>query len=131
MAQIAEQLPRRGDEVGVVGCGSSFYIAQSYASCRETQGYGATDAFPASIAPTRSWDVMLAVSRPGTTTEVIEPAEAALRARSHFVLAGAGWTHGIANEAALKLREMAACWSESYPALEDRHRKLKAMREDS
>ena len=74
---------------------------------------------------------MLAVSRSGTTTEVIEPAEAALRGRSHFVLAGAGWTHGIANEAALKLREMAACWSESYPALEYRHRKLKAMREDS
>ena len=35
---------------------------------------------------------MLAVSRPGTTTEVIEPAEAALRGRSHFVLAGAGRT---------------------------------------
>ena len=50
-----------------------------------------------------------------------EPAEAALRGRSHFVFAGAGWTHGIANEAALKLREMAACWSESYPAFEYRH----------
>ena len=34
---------------------------------------------------------------------------------------GRGWTNGIANEAALKLRESAQFWSESYPAMEYRH----------
>ncbi len=34
---------------------------------------------------------------------------------------GDGWTVGLAHEAALKCREMAACWVESYPALEYRH----------
>lgn len=34
---------------------------------------------------------------------------------------GTGWTVGIANEAALKLREAAQAWTESYPALEYRH----------
>lgn len=34
---------------------------------------------------------------------------------------GRDWTIGIANEAALKLRESAQFWSESYPAMEYRH----------
>ena len=34
---------------------------------------------------------------------------------------GRGWTIGIANEAALKLRESAQAWTESYPAMEYRH----------
>ncbi|WP_374971221.1 SIS domain-containing protein [Terrabacter sp. BE26] len=34
---------------------------------------------------------------------------------------GRGWSNGIANEAALKLRESAQFWSESYPAMEYRH----------
>ncbi len=32
-----------------------------------------------------------------------------------------GWTYGLANEAALKLREAAGMWTESYPAMEYRH----------
>ena len=34
---------------------------------------------------------------------------------------GRDWTNGIATEAALKLRESAQFWSESYPAMEYRH----------
>lgn len=34
---------------------------------------------------------------------------------------GRGWTIGLAHEAALKLRETAQLWTESYPAMEYRH----------
>ena len=34
---------------------------------------------------------------------------------------GSGWTIGLAHEAALKLRESAQFWAESYPAMEYRH----------
>ena len=34
---------------------------------------------------------------------------------------GQGWTVGLAHEAALKLRESAQFWAESYPAMEYRH----------
>ena len=34
---------------------------------------------------------------------------------------GTGWTYGLANEAALKLREAARFWAESYLAMEYRH----------
>jgi glucosamine--fructose-6-phosphate aminotransferase (isomerizing) len=39
----------------------------------------------------------------------------------HLVYLGSGWTLGLAHEAALKVREAARAWSESYPALEYRH----------
>jgi fructoselysine-6-P-deglycase FrlB-like protein len=38
-----------------------------------------------------------------------------------FVFLGQGWTVGLANEAALKLREAASAWTEAYPAMEYRH----------
>ena len=34
---------------------------------------------------------------------------------------GSGWSVGLAEEAALKLRESAQFWTESYPAMEYRH----------
>jgi fructoselysine-6-P-deglycase FrlB-like protein len=34
---------------------------------------------------------------------------------------GHDWSNGIANEAALKLRESSQFWAESYPAMEYRH----------
>lgn len=40
---------------------------------------------------------------------------------SHFVYLGRGWTQGLADEAALKIREAAQAWAESYPALDFRH----------
>ena len=194
ISQIVDALPGRGLSVGIIGCGTSFYISQSYAAYREMSGHGLTDAFAASVVPRREWDYLIALSRSGTTTEVLNAigaAEArrtiALTAsenspiasevdqtlvasfadeisvvqtrfattalvallasvsyrivgaiedankpvaglpdsvecgRSHFVFVGSGWTYGIANEAALKLREMAGCWSESYAAMEYRH----------
>lgn len=39
----------------------------------------------------------------------------------HFVFLGHDWTVGLANEAALKLREACQAWTEAYPAMEYRH----------
>ena len=41
--------------------------------------------------------------------------------RRQFTFLGRGWTIGLANEAALKMREASLSWSESYPAMEYRH----------
>ncbi|MFB7598941.1 SIS domain-containing protein [Streptomyces sp. NPDC056160] len=189
-------LPERGERVAVIGCGTSLYIAQAYASLREAAGLGETDAFAASEFPAaRDYDRLVAISRSGTTTEVLDAlaraerrmprvaltgdlatpisasadtvvdmefadeksvvqtrfattalallrgrlglapadlAEQAQRALSlplpegsvtarQFTFVGAGWTTGLANEAALKLREASGSWTESYPAMEYRH----------
>ena len=39
---------------------------------------------------------------------------------------GDGWTVGLANEAALKMREAAGAWTEAYPAMEYRHGPISA-----
>ena len=191
-----ESLPPGGARVVVLGCGTSLYVAQAYASLREAAGAGVTDAFPASEVPLgRDVDGAVAVSRSGTTTEVaralrglpagvptvaitavagtpvpeaasasillefadersvvqtrfatatlallraslgedltsaIADAELALGRPlvpdldrfEHFVFLGRGWAVGLANEAALKMREAAGAWTESYPAMEFRH----------
>ncbi|WP_279329106.1 sugar isomerase [Streptomyces sp. OS603R] len=68
----AAALPRRGERVAVVGCGTSWFMAQSYAVLRETGGHGETDAFAASEFPVgRHYDRVLAITRSGTTTEVL------------------------------------------------------------
>jgi fructoselysine-6-P-deglycase FrlB-like protein len=65
-------LPERGERVAVAGCGTSWFIAQSYAAARETAGHGETDAFAASEMPTgRRYDRVLVLSRSGTTTEIL------------------------------------------------------------
>jgi fructoselysine-6-P-deglycase FrlB-like protein len=46
---------------------------------------------------------------------------AGLLERTQFTFLGSGWTVGLANEAALKLREACSAWAESYPAMEYRH----------
>jgi fructoselysine-6-P-deglycase FrlB-like protein len=198
--EAAGLLPEPGEDVAVVGCGTSFYMAQAYAALREVAGQGRTEAHSASEFPLgRTYDRVVAISRSGTTTEVIELVEvlrergqrvtaivatagttipelateclllpevdeqsvvqtrfatttlALLRAtlgedlttaiaQARNVLAeeessaiegvidaeqitfvGRGWTVGLANEAALKLRESAQFWTESYPAMEYRH----------
>ncbi|NUR82550.1 MAG: SIS domain-containing protein [Nonomuraea sp.] len=66
-------LPQPGERVAVVGCGTSWFIAMAYATLREQAGLGETDAFAASEAPIgRSYDRVLALTRSGTTTEVLE-----------------------------------------------------------
>ncbi|MFF8835352.1 SIS domain-containing protein [Streptomyces sp. NPDC015130] len=193
----ATRLPRRGERVAVVGCGTSYFIARAYAALRESLGAGETDAFPASD-PTplgRGYDRIVALTRSGTTTEVVNLLAGAagripslvltgvpdspagqladetvdlafadersvvqtrfattalqlLRAglgvdlgpaiadaelvlyerlpvdwerRVQFTFLGTGWTVGLADEAALKLREVARVWTESYAAMEYRH----------
>ncbi len=189
-------LPQAGERVAVIGCGTSLFMAQSYAVLRERAGQGETDAFAASEFPVdRPYDRVVALTRSGTTTEVlgalnaigsttptvaitadpstpvmqaaadtvvldfadeqsvvqtrfattallllrahlgadvtsaVEQAGAAvssalpagLTERTQFTFLGTGWSIGIANEAALKLREASQSWTESYPAMEYRH----------
>ncbi len=49
------------------------------------------------------------------------PLPEALTSARQFTFLGTGWTYGLANEAALKLREAAGMWTEAYPAMEYRH----------
>jgi fructoselysine-6-P-deglycase FrlB-like protein len=194
LAASAPGLPEPGERVAVVGCGTSWFMAQAYAGLREASGAGETDAFTASELPAgREYDRILALTRSGTTTEVLDVLAAAtapttvitgvadspasalagtavvldfadersvvqtrfatttlvlLRAhlgedlsqaiadaetavasslpdgvvdRAQFTFLGAGWTTGVAAEAALKMREAALAWSESYPAMDYRH----------
>jgi fructoselysine-6-P-deglycase FrlB-like protein len=187
-------LPRRGECVAVVGCGTSWFMAKAYAALREQSGHGRTDHFSASEMPLdRAYDRVLAITRSGTTTEVIElvrrlgratvaitathdapihdvagklivldfadessvvqtrfatsalallrahlgqdlepvladgeralgePLPRSLEEREQFTFLGRGWTIGLADEAALKLREASQSWTESYPAMEYRH----------
>ncbi|MET8770945.1 SIS domain-containing protein [Streptomyces sp. NPDC004658] len=66
-------LPEPGERVAVVGCGTSYFMAQAVAALREGAGQGETDAFPASEFPHgRSYDRVLALTRSGTTTEVLQ-----------------------------------------------------------
>nr|CEL13791.1 Glucosamine-6-phosphate deaminase [isomerizing], alternative [Kibdelosporangium sp. MJ126-NF4]CTQ88159.1 Glucosamine-6-phosphate deaminase [isomerizing], alternative (EC 3.5.99.6) [Kibdelosporangium sp. MJ126-NF4] len=180
----------------MIGCGTSWFVAQAYAVLRETAGQGETDAFTASEFPlTRRYDRVMAISRSGTTTEILRALSqighvsktAAITAvpgsplrdladdvltlefadeqsvvqtrfpttlltllRAHlgedvsalpahaeralsvplpedadgfrqFTFLGSGWTLGLANEAALKVREAAQAWAESYSGMEYRH----------
>jgi fructoselysine-6-P-deglycase FrlB-like protein len=205
-ADVASALPTRGERVAVAGCGTSWFIAQSYAAAREESGHGETDAFAASEMPRgRRYDRLLVLSRSGTTTEVLQlldqvrgaiptvvitadplgpvagaadevidlgfadeesvvqtrfatselallrahlghdPAPAAdaaqrvlteplppqLLAARQFTFLGSGWTYGLANEAALKLREAAGLWTEAYPAMEYRHGPMAVTGADS
>jgi fructoselysine-6-P-deglycase FrlB-like protein len=74
MAGSAESaLPRPGERVAAIGCGSSLNVARCYAALREAAGQGETDAFPASEVPaTRRYDRLVYISRTGTTTEVLD-----------------------------------------------------------
>ncbi|MFG3699742.1 SIS domain-containing protein [Micromonospora sp. NPDC047620] len=80
-ATAADHLPRHGERVAVVGCGTSWFMAMAYAARREQAGQGETDAFQASEFPAgRRYDRLVAITRSGTTTEVTELL-AALRGR--------------------------------------------------
>lgn len=196
-ADHADLLPRRGERIAVVGCGTSYFIARAYAALRESLGQGETDAFPASDETPlgREYDRIVALTRSGSTTEVAtllarasgriptlvltgvpesraahhadrvigldyadersvaqtrfattalqllraglgvdltpsivdaelalyEPLPAAWEQRRQFTFLGTGWTVGLADEAAHKLRGVARAWTESYAAMEYRH----------
>ncbi|MGW7404920.1 SIS domain-containing protein [Streptomyces sp. NPDC054833] len=66
-------LPGEGERVAIVGCGTSYFMAQAAAALREGAGQGETDAFAASEFPYgRPYDRVLALTRSGTTTEVLD-----------------------------------------------------------
>ena len=195
-ARATQLLVLPGARMLVLGCGTSAFVAESFAALREQSGFGVTDAAYASEPWTwRDYDVVLVLSRSGTTTEVIEaleslpagvrtiavtgvadspvagladdvllldfadedsvvqtrfpttflllaraalgeevgsvaaeaqavlsrPLDIDIEGLTHFVYLGSGWTYGLAQEAALKIREAAQAWAESYPMLDYRH----------
>ena len=193
---LGDLLPRPGESVAVIGCGTSWFMASAYAALREGRGLGLTDAFAASELPNeREYDRVVAISRSGTTTEVTRAIESVrapvlaitavagtpvpeaasdaivldfadersvvqtvfatttlslLRASvgdglgtvvaqtrqvldgehalppglaevGQISFLGSGWAYGVAQEAALKLREAAQLWTDSYLQMEYRH----------
>jgi len=198
---VTSLLPAPGEPAAAIGCGTSLHVARAYAALREARNLGTTDAATASeLSPHRSYARVVAISRSGTTTEVLRTLErlrgsiatvavtavpgspvastaddtivldfaneqsvvqtrfattalALLRAHigdrleaaivdgeaaladalpaeptefRQFVFLGQGWTVGLADEAALKLREAASAWTEAYPAMEYRHGPISA-----
>jgi glucosamine--fructose-6-phosphate aminotransferase (isomerizing) len=194
--QARRELAAEGERMLLLGCGTSWFVAQSIAELRESAGLGETDAVCASeYVPRRHYDRVVAVTRSGTSTEVLaalrqvpagtrriaitavtgEPVDDLTDARlvlgfadehsvvqtrfptttlalarsafgadleaaiadgvdalaeplpvdpaaiDHLVFLGTGWTVGLAHEAALKVREAAQAYSESYPAMDFRH----------
>jgi fructoselysine-6-P-deglycase FrlB-like protein len=83
------KLPADGERVGILGCGTSLYVAQAVAIYRERQGRGETDAFPGSeVPPGRPWDKVIAISRSGTTTEIIDAVGALPQGTDVFGITG-------------------------------------------
>ncbi|MGC4154918.1 MAG: SIS domain-containing protein [Propionicimonas sp.] len=73
MSDAQALLRSPGLRMAIVGCGTSWFVAQSVAALRERSGLGVTDPFAASEARLagRDYDVILALSRSGTTTEIV------------------------------------------------------------
>jgi CRISPR-associated protein Cas5a/b/c len=91
MSERARGLPGSGEHVAVVGCGTSLYVSRAYAALRESRGLGTADAFPASEFPHhRRFDRIVAISRSGTTTEILRLLEDLPRGSRTLVTADAG-----------------------------------------
>jgi fructoselysine-6-P-deglycase FrlB-like protein len=72
LAGSVRGLPRDGERVAFVGCGTSWFVGQALAELRESAGLGESDAFTASELPDRRYDRLIALTRSGTTSEVLE-----------------------------------------------------------
>jgi fructoselysine-6-P-deglycase FrlB-like protein len=71
--EVAELLPKTGERVAFVGCGTSWFVSMMISALRESLGQGESDAFTASEFPfNRSYDRVVAITRSGTTTEIID-----------------------------------------------------------
>lgn len=198
LAEERAKLPAAGERVAVIGCGTSWFMAQAYAALREDAGAGVTDAYTATEARLdRGYDAVVVITRSGTTSEIIDVLHAvgdsartiavvgdvdtevprladatvdlsfadersvvqtrfattalmllrssvAERAeldevvaqarrvlaadleedlvdRPQYSFLGRGWAMAVATEAALKMRESAQAWTESYSSMEYRH----------
>lgn len=71
-AAVAHQLPVTGERVAFLGCGTSWFVAQIVAHWRESRGLGESDACTASELPARDYQRVVAFTRSGTTTEVVD-----------------------------------------------------------
>jgi fructoselysine-6-P-deglycase FrlB-like protein len=193
-ADSSARLPQRGQPVLLVGCGTSYYIGESYQRLRNSAGHGRTRAAIASEIPYLDpAETVVVLSRSGTTTDVLRVVErfsgkqhvvgivgepntpiadacddtilldyadetsivqtrfatsALLMLRAsverdlahvpdeartalalplpdplprHVVFLGTDWSVGLAYEAALKCREAAGAWTESYALMEYQH----------
>lgn len=66
-------LPQPGERVAFLGCGTSLYVSRAVASLRESLGQGETDAWPGGEPVLgRDYDRVVAISRSGTTTEILQ-----------------------------------------------------------
>ncbi|MFD2455970.1 SIS domain-containing protein [Corynebacterium mendelii] len=82
-------LPKPGEKVAVVGCGTSWFMAQAYAAMRETAGEGVTDAYTATearLGGDRDYDTLMVITRSGTTSEIIDLLEQNKQMRSIALL---------------------------------------------
>jgi fructoselysine-6-P-deglycase FrlB-like protein len=95
-------LPAPGERVAVVGCGTSWFMALCYAGLREAAGQGETDAFAASEFPAgRRYDRIVAITRSGTTTEVLRLLDEVTAPTTALIGDGASPAVGLADHAVL------------------------------
>ena len=67
-------MPAHGERSAVVGRGTSWFMAQSYAVLRESAGHGVTDAFAASEAfVDRGYDALVAITPSCPPPELLAP----------------------------------------------------------
>jgi fructoselysine-6-P-deglycase FrlB-like protein len=79
-----------GARVALIGCGSSWFAAAAIAALRERAGLGETDAFPASEARLgRGYERVVAISRSGTTSELLQALAQVPAGTRTFALVGA------------------------------------------
>lgn len=72
LPSVSHLLPKAGERVAFVGCGTSWFMSMSIASLRESHGLGESDAFTANEFPlNRKYDRVVAITRSGTTSEII------------------------------------------------------------
>jgi glutamine---fructose-6-phosphate transaminase (isomerizing) len=87
---VAQALVAPGERVLAIGCGTSAHVALAYAVLREQAGAGLTDyAFASELpGPAHDYDRVLAFSRSGTTTEIVDALEALPRHWRRVVVTG-------------------------------------------
>lgn len=69
-------LPREGERVLVIGCGTSYYVGDSYAYLRNDAGLGRTRAaIPSELTWVDDDEHIVVISRSGTTADVVEIVE--------------------------------------------------------
>ncbi|GAA2914959.1 SIS domain-containing protein [Streptomyces thioluteus] len=63
----------------------------------------------------------VAAAADAAETALAEPLPEEVLTAEQWTFLGRGWAYGLAQEAALKMREAAGAWTEAYPSMEYRH----------